>query len=93
MINNNHYSSNKVNFIEYLEVVFEAMGRDGPECNDAITEGIAALEMLVDDASEWGNLQGKVWPNNSYSMIESSSYIQNQNDNQELILITSSRIL
>ena len=70
------------------------MGRDGPECNDAITEGIAALEMLVDDASEWGNLQGKVWPNNSYSMIENSSYnFQNQNDNQQLILITSSRIL
>ena len=68
------------------------MGRDGPECNDAITEGIAALEMLVDDASEWGNLQGKVWPNNSYSMIESSSF-QNQNDNQQLILIKSSRIL
>ena len=72
MIKNYHYLSNKVNFIEYLEVVYEAMGRDGPECNDAITEGIAALEMLVDDASEWGNLQGKVWPNNSYSMIESS---------------------
>jgi len=47
----------KVNFIEYLEVVYEAMGRDGPECNDAITEGIAALEMMVDDASVWGKLQ------------------------------------
>ena len=48
-----------MNFIEYLEVVYEAMGRDGPECNEAITEGIAALEMMVDDTAEWGNLQGK----------------------------------
>ena len=66
--------SNKVNFIEYLEVVYEAMGRDGPECNDAITEGIAALEMMVDDASVWGKLQGKVWLNDSSSMIWHSAY-------------------
>ena len=36
------------------------MGRDGPECNDAITEGIAALEILVDDTDEWGKLQSKL---------------------------------
>ena len=92
MIKNNHYLSNKVTFIEYLEVVYEAMGRDGPECNDAITEGIAALEMLVDDASEWGNLQGKVCLNKSYSMLEHSSF-KNQNNNEQLILIKSYRIL
>jgi len=47
----------KVNFIEYLQVVYDAIGRDGPECNDALTEGIAALELLVDDTNEWGGLQ------------------------------------
>jgi len=30
----------KVNFIEYLQVVYDAIGRDGPECNDALTEGM-----------------------------------------------------
>ena len=35
------------------------MERDGPECNDAITEGIAALEMMVDDSIQWGKLQSK----------------------------------
>merc|ERR1711860_140146 len=49
----------KVNFIEYLQVVYEAMGRDGPECNDAITEGIYVLESMVDDISQWGELQGQ----------------------------------
>ena len=48
----------QVNFFEYLQVVYEAMGRDGPKCNAAITEGIATLEMLVDDKKEWGGLQG-----------------------------------
>ena len=72
--------SNKVNFIEYLEVVYEAMGRDGPECNDAITEGIAALEMMVDDASVWGKLQGKVRLNDSSSMIWNFDFLT-QNDN------------
>ena len=48
----------QVNFIEYLQVVYDAIGRDGPECNDALTEGIAALELLVDDTNEWGGLQG-----------------------------------
>ena len=47
-----------MNFIEYLQVVYDAIGRDGPECNDALTEGIAALELLVDDTNEWGGLQG-----------------------------------
>ena len=35
------------------------MGRDGPQCNEALTEGIASLELLVDDTNEWGGLQGK----------------------------------
>ena len=48
----------KVNFFEYNEVVYEAMGRDGPECNLAITQGIVDLEMLLDDQTEWAGLQG-----------------------------------
>ena len=34
------------------------MGRDGPSCNLAVTQGVADLEALVDDAIEWGGLQG-----------------------------------
>ena len=48
-----------MNFIEYLQVVYDAIGRDGLACNDALTEGIASLELLVDDANEWEGLQGK----------------------------------
>ena len=59
-LNGKYLTSLQVNFIEYLQVVYDAMGRDGPECNDAITEGIAALEILVDDTAEWGKLQGKL---------------------------------
>ena len=37
------------------------MGRNGPECNDAIIEGIAYLEMIVDDENKWGSfLQGSI---------------------------------
>ena len=48
----------QVNFIEYLQVVYDAIGRNGPKCNEALSEGIAALELLVDDTNEWGGLQG-----------------------------------
>ena len=48
----------KVNFFEYNEVVYEAMGMDGPECNLAITQGIADIEKLLDDQTEWAGLQG-----------------------------------
>ena len=61
----NIFSSLQVNFIEYLQVVYDAMGRDGPECNDAITEGIAALEILVDDTAEWVKLQSKLCTNHA----------------------------
>ena len=48
----------QVNFIEYLQVVYDAIGRNGPKCNEALSEGIAALELQVDDTNEWGGLQG-----------------------------------
>ena len=45
-----------MNFFEYLDVVYEAMQRDGRQCNLAITQGIAVLEALIDTDTdnEWG---------------------------------------
>ena len=34
------------------------MGRDGPECNLAITEGIADIEKMLDDPTKWDGLEG-----------------------------------
>ena len=43
------------------------MGRDGPECNLAVTEGLAALEMLIDDTNEWDGLKGRTLNPNIYN--------------------------
>ena len=39
--------------------MYDAIGRNGPKCNEALSEGIAVLELLVDDTNEWGGLQGE----------------------------------
>ena len=39
----------KVNFYEFLEVVYKAFGRNGPNCNIAITTAIEELELMVDE--------------------------------------------
>ena len=40
-------------------MVHDALGRDGPECNTAITNAIAAIEDMVDDPNKWEELDGE----------------------------------
>ena len=37
----------QVNFFEYLEVVYEALGRDGPDTNVALTTAFEDLEIMI----------------------------------------------
>ena len=37
----------QVNFFEYLEVVYEALGRDGPDTNAALTTAFEDLEIMI----------------------------------------------
>ena len=41
-----------------MEVVYKALGRNGPNCNIAIKEAIEALEFLVEE-NEFEFIQGK----------------------------------
>ena len=43
-----------------MEVVYEALGRKGPECNLAITSAITELEMMMDE-NNFESLQGKIF--------------------------------
>ena len=36
------------------------MGRDGPECNLAITEAIADLEVMIKNMNDWPAIEGKL---------------------------------
>ena len=47
----------KVNFFEYLEVVHDAMGRQGNECNLAIEEALFDIEVMI-EANDIEGLQG-----------------------------------
>ena len=49
----------QVNFLEYLEVVYESIESRSSKCNMAISQGINSLEILLDDPPKWVELQGK----------------------------------
>ena len=49
----------QVNFLEYLEVVYESIESRSSKCNKAISQGINSLELLLDDPSKWVELQGE----------------------------------
>ena len=52
------YFDFQVNFYEYLEVVYEALGRNGPDCNNAITAAIEELEKMMAE-NNFEGLEGK----------------------------------
>ena len=39
-------------------MVYDALERDGPECNIAMTEAIKSVEDLIDDPNKWEQLDG-----------------------------------
>jgi len=46
----------KVDFFEYLQVVHNALARDGPDCNMEMKEAIKAVEDIIDDPNKWQEL-------------------------------------
>ena len=48
-----------MDFFEYLQVVYNALERDGPECNTAMTDAIRVIEDMIDDPNKWQKLNGE----------------------------------
>ena len=51
----------QVDFFEYLQVVHDALERDGPQCNIKMKEAIASLEDIIDNPNQWKELDGKLF--------------------------------
>ena len=51
----------KVDFFEYLQVVHDALGRDGPKCNMEMKKAIKSVEDIIDDPNKWQQLDGNLF--------------------------------
>ena len=50
----------QVDFFEYLQVVHDALERDGPQCNIELKEAIKSVEDIIDNPIKWQQLNGKL---------------------------------
>ena len=51
----------RTDFFEYLQVVHDALGRDGPKCNMEMKKAINSVEDIIDDPNKWEHLDGNLF--------------------------------